>query len=1149
MGRILKALGALLGVMVIIALAFGGWFWSQLNASVPAYDGELALSGLTAPVTVERDALGVVTIHSEDRYDEARTLGFVHAQERFFQMDLLRRSAAGELAALVGAGAVPLDESRRIHQLRRTAERFIESAPTDYRTLLEAYADGVNAGLAALEAPPFEYLLLRVDPAPWTPADSVLAVGAMFFDLQGGHALHERHELVAREALPPAVADFLYPDLTAGDAPIDGTESPPAAIPAASDYDLRTLPVELFGEPVEPRAPPPVGSNNWAVAGAHTASGRGLIANDMHLGLQVPSTWFRVQLRRDGWELTGVTLPGTPLVVVGSNGSVAWGFTNSYGDWMDLIVLETDELGRYRAPDGWHAFDVVSSPIAVANGKERAFDFKNTIWGPVVGELPDGRPYVVRWAAHDPRAYTPGFMALASARSVDEAIAAANRSGIPQQNFVVADADGNIGWTIMGQIPDREGGWRAPNDAPRVVNPESGRIWTANSRVVGGDRLAVVGDGGYAYGHRAAQIRDRLLAIDKATPADMLAVQLDDESLFHTRWYEQLLTLLDDATVSGDARYAAVRDVLRGWDGRASVDSVAFRLVRGWRNTAVAHMLSALTAEVRDADEAWRYRSFRSEAWAWPLVRDEPIHLLDPRFSSWRDLKLAALDDLLSELGVSTADDVALKTWGALNTVRVQHPLSQAVPFIGNWLDMPAQALPGESYTPRVQGVRFGASQRMAVSPGDEANGYFHMPGGQSGHPQSPYYGAGHDDWAAGRPTPFLPGDAERTLILAPPAGEARVVSVALPSGPGAVAPNTSNAPDGSVLFSWIEPEGEGHALRFARLQDGEWTAPLTIATGERWFVNWADFPALVELEDGTLVAHWLQKSGPSTYAYDVMVTRSSDGGASWSEPVTPHNDGTQTEHGFVSLLPVANDTLRLVWLDGRETSGGHGDHGGGAMTLRTRALTTDGTWGEEELLDASVCDCCQTAAVATGRGVTVAYRGRTADEIRDLLHTSLRDGAWSEPRTLRDDGWQINACPVNGPALATDGAQRVVATWFTGAGDIPRAFASFSTDGGDSFGEPILLDEGTTLGRVHAVLLRDGSALTSRLDGGDSPAIRVQRVQADGRADRSIIVAQSSAARASGFPRLAHVGDDVLVVWTEPGGLRAARVSLPSAR
>ena len=259
-----------------------------------------------------------------------------------------------------------------------------------------------------------------------------------------------------------------------------------------------------------------------------------------------------------------------------------------------------------------------------------------------------------------------------------------------------------------------------------------------------------------------------------------------------------------------------------------------------------------------------------------------------------------------------------------------------------------------------------------------------------------------------------------------------------------------------------------------------------------------------------------------------------------------PHADGTETEHGFVSLLPVADDRVRIVWLDGRETVSD------GMMTLRTRTLTSAGGWGDETLLDPSVCDCCQTAAVTTSRGVTVAYRDRTSDETRDLYFTSLRDGTWTAPRALHDDGWRISACPVNGPALAAAG-ERVVATWFTGAGGVPRAYAAFSADGGDSFGDAVLLDAGATLGRVHAALLPDGSALLARLDGSEGPAaVRLQRVHADGRVEPPVTVARSDAARASGFPRIAAIGDGtVLVVWTEPGepgGLRAARVSLPSA-
>lgn len=1162
MKRLLKILGGA-AVAILLLLALGaGWFWHQIDASIPQYDGTLTLAGLINPVTIERDALGVVTIHADHALDEVRALGFVHAQERFFQMDLLRRSAAGELSGLVGGAAVRMDEQRRRHRLRRTARETVTEAPAEYRALVEAYTEGVNAGLGALRAKPFEYLLLRTTPEPWRAEDTVLAVAAMYFDLQGGTALHKRSEVVARELLPPDIADFLYPRRTAWDAPIVGDAVPEATIPAPETYDLRTLPRDWFEGTTPSGQMPPFGSNNWAVAGPYTASGRGLLANDMHLGLQAPSIWFRASLRRQGRHVTGISLPGTPLIVVGSNGRVAWGFTNSYGDWLDLIILELDpqDPQRYLTPTGWKALEEVTETIDVANGTPVETRFMVTAWGPVMGELPDGRPYAVRWVAHDPEGYAPGFLALESTNNVDEALAAAQRSGIPAQNFVVADADGHIAWTIMGRMPRRvrdatvssvsaEGpawdGWLNPEEYPVVRTPATGRLWTANSRVVEGEMLAQIGDGGYALGDRARQIRDRLMAVDAATPADMLAIQLDDEALFYARWREQLLALLDDATIATDQRFHAVRDAVRDWGGHAAVDSVGFRLVRGWRNTLIADVLSALTAEIRQHDSQWVHRSFRNETWAWPLVSEEPEHLLHPAHASWRDMKLAALDQLLDNLGVQSPADLAQRTWGQLNIVRIQHPLSQAVPLLGRWLDMPAQALPGDGNTPRVQTVRFGASQRMAVSPGDEANGYFHMPGGQSGHPRSHFYGAGHQDWVDGKPTPFMPGAAVHTLRLSPDPAV-----TALPSGPLAVAPNLSRTPDGSTLLSWIEPlPAGGHALKFSRRSiDGAWSTPGVIAHGDDWFVNWADFPALVELGDGTLVAHWLQKSSPSTYAYDVVVSRSVDGGSTWSAGERPHTDGTQTEHGFVSMLPVAHDRVRMVWLDGRETGGGghgahvHGHQGEGTMTLRTRTLSSDGRWGEETLLDASVCDCCQTAAVNTSRGSVIVYRNRTSDEIRDIWFVTEQGDSWSQPRPVHEDGWHITGCPVNGPAVVADGDDLAVA-WFTGAGGVAQLLLAISRDAGETFGEPLRMDSGKTLGRAGAVMTTDGLVWVSWLDAEDEDgAIRLRSLDRDGVLGQTLTVARSSAARGSGFPRIAAVSDGLLMVWTEPGtGLRAA--------
>ncbi len=260
-----------------------------------------------------------------------------------------------------------------------------------------------------------------------------------------------------------------------------------------------------------------------------------------------------------------------------------------------------------------------------------------------------------------------------------------------------------------------------------------------------------------------------------------------------------------------------------------------------------------------------------------------------------------------------------------------------------------------------------------------------------------------------------------------------------------------------------------------------------------------------------------------------------------------PHEDGTQTEHGFVALSPLPDGALRAVWLDGRETTAGHGHdgHGGGMMTLRTRVLDADGTWSEERLLDGSVCDCCQTAAAVTDRGEIVVYRNRTEDEIRDIWVTTGRDGVWTEPRPVHVDGWRIAACPVNGPVLAVSG-DRVAVAWFTGADGLARAYVAFSDDGGDSFAEPVRVDAGATMGRVGLVMLYDGSVLVSWLAAADDAAeVRVRRVHADGTLEGHFVAGASRAARASGFPRIVRADDGALVVWTEPGEPGALRASV----
>ncbi len=783
------ALAVLLAGAAVLVVAAG----RALRASLPALTGELRLPGLAAPVTVERDALGVPTVHGASRADVARATGFLHAQERLFQMDLLRRGPAGELAELLGEAALDWDRALRVHRFRAVAAAALARLGEHDRALLAAYAEGVNAGVAALGARPFEYLVLRTVPAPWRPEDSLLAVLAMFVELQDHRNSRESDLGVLRDTLPPEVAAFLAPTGTSWDAPLVGEAPPPPPLPGPAALDLRrpaATPAVAARHAADEAAA--LGSNNWALAGARTAHGGAIVADDMHLGVNVPNTWYRAALvfpaARGGAALVvGVTLPGTPAVVVGSNGRVAWGFTNSYGDFADLVVLEqpADDDQVYLTVGGPRRLERARETVRVRGGGDEVVDVESTIWGPVVDRDHRGRRRALRWTAHDPEAVGLDLVRLEAASSLDEALAAANAAGIPAQNFVCADASGRIGWTTAGRIPRRAGhdgrlpaswsdgsrrwdGLLSPDEAPRIVDPPSGALWTANARTLDGTALALLGDGGYALGARARQIRDALVALPTAGEADMLALQLDDRALFLARWQRLLLAALPDEAVAGHPRRAEARALVAAWGERAAVASAGYRIVRAFRLQVTDTVLADLTSACSAADRRFSARSLgQAEDAVWRLVSERPAHLLHPRHGTWDGLLLAALDAVLEEVAPGGAP-LAGRTWGERNTARIRHPLSGALPGLAALLDMPADQLPGDAHMPRFQSPTSGASQRMAVSPGREERGYFHMPGGQSGHPLSPFYRAGHAAWVRGEPAPFLPGPAAHTLRLVP---------------------------------------------------------------------------------------------------------------------------------------------------------------------------------------------------------------------------------------------------------------------------------------------------------------------------------------------------------------------------------------------
>lgn len=660
--------------------------------------------------------------------------------------------------------------------------------------------------MKALGTWPFEYGLLLRRPKAWQPEDSILVIDAMYFELQDPSDRRESNLAVMHELMTPALYRFLAVTGTQWDAPVSGKAPEMPPIPGADVIDLRKrLPgataTVVTNSPESPSdggldAAPAgaLGSNNFAVSAAHGADGHAILANDMHLGLRVPNIWYRAELRyadsrAEGGQaiVTGVTLPGLPQIVAGSNRHVAWGYTNSYGDWVDLVELHLNpsDTDEYLAPDGWRHFEHHTEIVHVKGGADAKLEVRGTLWGPVLDQDHAGVTRAVHWVAADPDATNLELEGIERARDVREAMAVANRAGMPEQNFLTVDSAGHIAWTIAGRIPLRQAydplrpsywdkpgtgwsGWLPPEQYPRIVDPDNGRLWTANARVVDGAMLAAIGDGGYDLGARASQIRDDLLGRDVLKPADLLAIELDDRALFLARWRTLLLGLLNPEQIAAHPERAEFRHYVEDWSGHASTDSVGYRLVRTFRSDVQNQVFGPLFAACHAGDPHFDFHSLTQlEGPLWALVTQQPKNLLNPEYRDWNGLLLASVDRVIAELA-RPETGLAGRDWGEHNRVHIRHPMSQALPILSGWLDMAPVSLPGDVNMPRVQGVDFGASERMVVEPGREEAGIFEMPAGQSAWPLSPFYRNSEIYWEKGEAAPFLPGKTEHTLIFEP---------------------------------------------------------------------------------------------------------------------------------------------------------------------------------------------------------------------------------------------------------------------------------------------------------------------------------------------------------------------------------------------
>lgn len=775
-------------LLYLLLLLLGAATWSAggalylLLASLPELDGRISLFGLAAPVRVEFDVLGIPRIQAQNREDAFLALGFVTARDRLFQMDLHRRRPAGRLAEVFGAGLLDADRWYRIMGFEQVASAVLASLPQEQGAAVRAYAEGVNHAIAQIKALPFEFHLLRYAPELWRPEDCILAVLDMYADLgfSPGAETGKRAVTVMRAVLPDRVATFLTdPGLAPVSLPV---EELAALLDEENDGPHRSR--LGFDQRVNR------GSNAWVVGPSKTKDGRAILANDMHLGLSVPNIWYRAELHYGDVHLAGLTLPGVPLIITGSNRHIAWGFTGGGAtDISDLVLVEVDARNPtdYMTTQGAQRFGERIEVIRVRGAASEILHVRTTQWGPVFTEPLLGKPVAVHWTALDPSATNLDYMDLDAVRTVQEALPWFNRAGGPPLNALVADAEGNIGWTVTGRSPVRVGvdglsafswangdrGWHGyipPEELPRIVNPSSGFLVNANQPMVNSQGVPYVIDDKYAFGYRAYRLAERLRQMEEITEDDMRVLQLDTQADFY-RYYQRLaLKALEAPRPRTQPDVAGLQRYLKAWDGRAEPDSLGLPLLVEFRQALIEAVFSPILARCAEVDAKFEWNPTDVALQQLLNARDPDLLPNKDEYQEWDAFIRAALERaarrLMDHYRIGSIDDLS---WGHTDETQIAHLLSDAIPLLGRLLDMPRLPSPGCAECVRVS--RYGgATERLVVSPGHGEDGILHMPGGQSGHPLSPHYRDQHLSWAQGLPVPLWAGAIQHRLTLEPAA-------------------------------------------------------------------------------------------------------------------------------------------------------------------------------------------------------------------------------------------------------------------------------------------------------------------------------------------------------------------------------------------
>ncbi len=779
--RILLWLLLVLAMLVAAVVAFA---YFVARSALPQLDGNLTVKGLSAPVKVTRDSHGVPAIEAATLEDLFLAQGYVTAQDRLWQMDIMRRFAAGELSEILGEDTLKIDREQRILGLRAAARKSLQTASARDRVYFDAYARGVNAFIEShARSLPIEFRILKYRPKPWQAEDSIVIANQMVKDLNY-YSFEDTlaHEKILAKLGPELTAD-LYVNRSWHDRPPtvmradlrdndqenqgDSDDDDDDDGPDTSVTQERGAAAEIWAQ----HAPEAVnGSNDWVVSGAHTVTGKPLLSNDMHLGHQMPNLWYEAHLKcvnqSGSLDVAGVTLPGMPYVIVGHNQRIAWGFTNVGPTVADAFIENFNAQGAYQTPQGWQQPEHRAEVIRVKDKPDVTVDVMLTRHGPIVTDILPGetRQIALRWTLYD--GLRMPFLDVDTAQNWEDYRKAFSQLDAPGQNVVYADVDGNIGYQTTGRVPIRAAGdgslpvsgadnaheWTGyiPFDKlPSIYNPSSGVIATANGRITpDGYPNSISAE--WEAPWRTERIYHVLESGRKFAAADMLALENDIHSENDLFVAERFVYAIDHAC-KPSARAKQAADLMRNWDGRmlgsSAAPTIAVRSARELTRLLLEPRLGPAPEDPKRQEESLSWKTYHWEmqtVWLQNVLLHQPKRWLPEKYPNYDELLTAAVEAAVN--GPSAPQDLASWHWGSVNAVEIDHPVLGKIPFIGRWTAPGIKEQSGSAYTVKAVTAHHGPSERFTANLADLDQSTLNTVTGQGGNFLSPYY---MDQWKA----------------------------------------------------------------------------------------------------------------------------------------------------------------------------------------------------------------------------------------------------------------------------------------------------------------------------------------------------------------------------------------------------------------